>query len=70
MTMKIKFTNNLVVIEFTNNLERDTIIDMFYLQRKVDIENINTFTDKDDILFNYSRYPNFKGKVKKVVSDG
>jgi len=70
MTMKIKFTNNLAVIEFTNNLERDTIIDMFYLQKLVDIENINTFTDKDDILFNYSRYPNFKGKVKKVVSDG
>jgi hypothetical protein len=66
MTIKLKYTDKLLVIEFENNDERDKIIDMFYLQRITDIDNINVFNKKDNQQFRYSRYPNFKGKIKLV----
>jgi tyrosine-protein phosphatase YwqE len=66
MTIKLKYTDKLLVIEFENNEERDKIIDMFYLQRITEINNIIIFKERDYKIFNDSRYPDFKVKVKKV----
>jgi tyrosine-protein phosphatase YwqE len=66
MTIKLKYTDKLLVIEFENNEERDKIIDIFYLQRITEINNIIIFKERDYKIFNDSRYPDFKVKVKKV----